>query len=264
MREGRCLMCRHLAYLGPPRSLASLLYEPPQSLERQSWKPSFQREGAMNADGWGVGWWDADVRDAPARYRTKSPMWTDTSFHSVADVVHAGAIMAAVRSATPPSPIVETGNAPFTSGPWLFSLNGFVRGFRGEIGETLRRSVSNKRSIEIEGTTDTEVLFALVLDSLDGGASPAEALAAVTADVLGRTDAKLNLLLADGHGIAASVCGNSLFTLTDVGLAAGGVLIASEPLDDHAEWAEVPDGSIVEAAIGGVRTVPLTMSEGSR
>ena len=36
--EGR-LMCRHLAYLGPPRSLASLLYEPEQSLEKQSWKP---------------------------------------------------------------------------------------------------------------------------------------------------------------------------------------------------------------------------------
>ena len=42
-------MCRHLAYLGPSRSLSSLLYEPPESLERQSWKPRFQREGAMNA-----------------------------------------------------------------------------------------------------------------------------------------------------------------------------------------------------------------------
>ncbi len=39
--------------------------------------------------------------------------------------------LAAVRSATPPSPIVATGNAPFASGPWLFSLNGFVAGFRG-------------------------------------------------------------------------------------------------------------------------------------
>ncbi len=128
-------MCRHLAYLGPPRSLSSLLYEPAESLERQSWKPRFQREGAMNADGWGVGWWDPHVRSDPARYRTASPMWTDRSFRSVAEVVHAGALVAAVRSATPPSPIVATGNAPFTAGPWLFSLNGFVSEYRGPIGE---------------------------------------------------------------------------------------------------------------------------------
>lgn len=256
-------MCRHLAYLGPPRSLASLLYEPPRSLERQSWNPLYQRDGAMNADGWGVGWWDPEVRDAPARYRTKAPMWTDTSFHSVANVVHAGSITAAVRSATPPSPIVDTGNAPFSSGPWLFSLNGFITGFRGEIGEELRRSVSHERAIGIEGTTDTEVLFALVLDALDAGATPADALAAVTTDVLSRAEAKLNLLLADGHGVAASVCGNSLYTLVDHGLAAGGVLIASEPLDDHSGWVEVPDGSIVEAAIGGLRTIPLTSAEGT-
>jgi glutamine amidotransferase len=250
-------MCRHLAYLGPPRSLASLLYEPPKSLEQQSWKPLRQREGAMNADGWGVGWWDVGIRSEPARYRTEAPMWTDRSFRSVAEVVQATAITAAVRSATPPSPIVDTGNAPFTSGPWLFSLNGFVTGFRGEVGETLRRSVSHRRAIEIEGTTDSEVLFALVLDALDAGATPAGAIASVTADVLSRTDGHLNMLLTDGYGIVGSTCGNSLFTLVDEGLAAGGLLVASEPLDDHQDWVEVPDGSIVEAALGGLRIIPL-------
>ncbi len=150
-------MCRHLAYLGPPRSLASLLYEAAHSLEEQSWKPLRQRAGAMNADGWGVGWWDPLVRPEPARYRTAAPMWTDRSFRSVAEVVHAGAFIAAVRSATPPSPIVETGNAPFVAGPWLFSLNGYVRDFRGPVGEALRREVSEERAIAIEGTSDSEV-----------------------------------------------------------------------------------------------------------
>ncbi|MGQ0831547.1 MAG: ergothioneine biosynthesis protein EgtC [Microthrixaceae bacterium] len=256
-------MCRHLAYLGPPRSLASLLYEPSQSLEQQSWRPTHQREGAMNADGWGVGWWDPAVRTEPARYRTAAPMWTDTSFRSVAEVVHATAILAAVRSATPPSPIVDTGNAPFSSGPWLFSLNGFVTGFRGEIGEELRRSVSHRRAIGIEGTSDSEVLFALVLDALDAGATAAEALASVTTAVLATTDGKLNLLICDGHRITATACGNSLFTLLDDGLAAGGVLVASEPLDDHRGWTAVPLGSFVEAAIGAVRVEPLASAEGA-
>lgn len=256
-------MCRHLAYLGPHRSLSSLLYDPPQSLERQSWQPRHQREGAMNVDGWGVGWWAPDVRAEPARYRTAAPMWTDGSFRSVAEVVHAGAITAAVRSATPASPIVPTGNAPFNAGPWLFSLNGFVVGFRGPVGEQLRRAVSEERAAGIEGTTDSEVLFALVLDALDAGAPPAAALAQVTASVLRRTDGKLNLLICDGQRAVATTCGSSLFTLHGEGLAAGGVLVASEPLDDHPGWVRVPDGSVVEATARGVDATPLSAVEGA-
>ncbi|MDP1820167.1 MAG: ergothioneine biosynthesis protein EgtC [Acidimicrobiales bacterium] len=240
-------MCRHLAYLGPPRSLSSLLYEPPHSLERQSWRPQHQREGAMNADGWGVGWWDPARRAEPARYRTAAPMWTDRSFRSVAELVHAGAIVAATRSATPPSPVVSTGNAPFVSGPWLFSLNGFVTGFRGPIGEHLRRAVSEERSVGIEGSADTEVLFALVLDQLDAGVPPPTALTKVTTDVLDATRGRLNFLLCDGHTLTATASGNSLFTLRGAGLADGGVVVASEPLDDHPAWEPVADGSVVVA-----------------
>ncbi len=256
-------MCRHLAYLGAPRALSSLLYEPEHSLEQQSWKPLHQREGALNADGWGVGWWDPSVRDEPARYRSAAPMWTDRSFHSVAEVVHAGAVMAAVRSATPPSPIVDTGNAPFSAGRWLFSLNGFVVGFRGPAGEQLRRQVSDARAAGIEGSTDSEVLFALVLDALDRGAAPADALAAVTALVLDRAEGRLNLLLCDGRRIVATTCGNSLFTLQGDGLAAGGVVVASEPLDGHAGWERVPDGSLVEATLDELEIAPLAGAEGA-
>lgn len=256
-------MCRHLAYLGAPRSLSSLLYDPEHSLEHQSWKPLHQREGALNADGWGVGWWDPSVREEPARYRTAAPMWTDRSFRSVAEVVHAGAILAAVRSATPPSPIVDTGNAPFSAGRWLFSLNGFVVGFRGPAGERLRRQVSEARAAGIEGSSDSEVLFALVLDALDRGAPPADALAEVTALVLDRAEGRLNLLLCDGRRIVATTCGNSLFTLQRDGVAAAGVVVASEPLDGHAGWARVPDGSLVEATLDELEIAPLAGAEGA-
>jgi len=251
-------MCRHLAYLGPPRTLSSLLYEPASSLEQQSWKPKHQREGALNADGWGVGWWDTAHRAEPARYRTAAPMWTDRSFHSVAEVVHSAAIMAAVRSATPPLPTVVTGNAPFTADQWLFSLNGFVTGFRGKVGQELRRAVSEEREIGIEGAADTEVLFALALDRLDAGMEPAEALAQVIAQAFALAEGKLNLLLCDGHSITATACGNSLFILRDDGLARGGVLVASEPLDDHPGWNQVPDGSVVLAGAARLDIVPLT------
>src|SRR4051794_27662016 len=102
-------MCRHLAYLGPPRTLEDLLLTPEHSLLRQSYAPRFQRYGTVNPDGFGVGWWQLDVRDDPARYRSARPIWSDASFASVAGVVRAGAVVAAVRSATPPLPVEETG-----------------------------------------------------------------------------------------------------------------------------------------------------------
>ena len=255
-------MCRHLAYLGPSRSLASLLYECDRSLELQSWKPLHQREGAMNADGWGVGWWDPAVRPEPARYRTAAPMWTDRSFHSVAEVVRSGSILAAVRSATPPLPTVVTGNAPFVAERWLFSLNGFVSGFRDGVGERLRREVTEARAVGIESPVDTEVLFALVLDQLDQGVAPADALDRVTTHVLSLAEGKLNLLLGDGERIVATARGNTLFTLQGEGLAAGGVLVASEPLDDHPGWERVPDEHVVVATTDDLEITPLTIPGG--
>jgi glutamine amidotransferase len=255
-------MCRHLAYLGPPRSLASLLYEADHSLEEQSWKPLRQRAGAMNADGWGVGWWDPLVRSEPARYRTAMPMWTDRSFRSVAEVVHAGAFIAAVRSATPPSPIVATGNAPFAAGTWLFSLNGYVHDFRGPVGEAMRRDVSEQRAIAIEGSSDSEIVFALALDALDQGATPEQALAQAIVKATARSEAALNLLLHDGHTIVATTFGNSLSVLRDTGLAAGGVLVASEPLDDDPGWTDVSDHSVVRATCTELEISPLAAHGG--
>ncbi len=255
-------MCRHLAYLGPPRSLSSLLYEPEHSLEQQSWKPRYQRQGAMNADGWGVGWWDPLARPEPARYRTASPMWTDRSFRSVAEVVSAGAILAAVRSATPPSPIVDTGNAPFTAESWLFSLNGFVRDFRGPVGHGLRGLITERRAVHIDGTSDSEVLFALVLDALDEGAAPEQALARAVGEAVSRSEAVLNLLLCDGHTILGTTFGNSLFALQGTGLATGGVLVASEPLDDRDGWVPVPERSIIRATCTDLEIFPLTAHGG--
>jgi glutamine amidotransferase len=233
-------MCRHLAYLGPPVALASLLFDPPQSLERQSWAPRRQRHGTVNADGYGVGWYDPQVRAEPARFRRAGPMWADRSLASLARVVTSGAIMAAVRSATPPAPIEETGAAPFTDGRWLFSLNGAVL---GDVVR-LRRQVTAEREAQIGGASDAEVLFALLLDHLDAGASAPEAMTTMVTAIPGR----LNLLLTDGASIWATAWGDTLWWRPGAGPA---VIVASEPLDDEAGWMEIPDRSLVVATAEG-------------
>lgn len=256
-------MCRHLAYLGRPRTLASLLYEPSHSLNRQSMKTFEQRWVDMNPDGWGVGWWDQGKRPEPARYRTDKPMWSDRSFDSVATLVEADAILAAVRAATPGTPVVETGSAPFTSGRWLFSLNGFVTDFPGPAADRLRRMLSPERSARLEGTTDSEVLFGLVLDRIEAGERPADAVEAVSDLVLADSVGELNLLLSDGHQIVATTAGNTLYLLEDHGLAEGGVLLASEPLVEDAAWQRVPDRTLVVATRDGHHLRPMAGAEGA-
>jgi len=238
-------MCRHLAFVGPSVTLEKLIIEPKHSLLQQSFAPRYQTHGTINADGFGVGWYDRDKRVQPARYRTTRQIWADLSFASIAGLVSSNAVLAAVRSASPGMPIEETSTPPFTEGPWLFSHNGFVPGFRTGVGRELRRKVSETRALGIAGATDSELLFALVLDRLDAGTPPADALVSVIGLVEELTTARLNLLLTDGERVAATACRNSLFVFDDRQLT-GAVVVASEPYDDDAGWEAVKDGSVVE------------------
>src|SRR5689334_9840663 len=105
-------MCRHVGYLGEERTLASIVTDGPASLYRQSYEPRHQRHGTVNADGWGVGWFTGVGGEGPARHRSARPIWADPFVADVAPHVRSGVVVAAVRSATPPAPVEETGAAP--------------------------------------------------------------------------------------------------------------------------------------------------------
>jgi gamma-glutamyl hercynylcysteine S-oxide hydrolase len=251
-------MCRYLAYLGPDISLESLLLAPPWSLLRQTYEPRFMKRGRVNADGFGAGWYDFGVRAEPALYRRATPMWSDRTFASMAGLVHSGAIVAAVRNATAPSPSEESNTPPFTSGPWLFAHNGEVTGFASGGRKTLLAGVSDRRGGEIAGTADSEVLFAMVLDRIDAGSAPAGALSGVVSAVMETTGGRLNMVLTDGHTIAATACGDSLYVLED----APGFVVASEPYDDRSGWREISDGTVIEGSGSGseLRLAPRAIS----
>ena len=87
-------MCRLFAYLGPPRDASSRCCStPPHAFVTQAYSPRHQRHGRINADGFGAGWYEPELRVEPARYRTTTPMWADNSFASLAGVVSSGAIV---------------------------------------------------------------------------------------------------------------------------------------------------------------------------
>lgn len=241
-------MCRHLAYLGPPVALDDLLFTAPHSLAHQARHPSHQISGDTNPDGWGVAWYDAP-RTPPGRYRTVTPVWDDDEFARRAPSIRSGAFLAAARLASPGATLVDTGNAPFVEGAWSFSLNGIVHGFPGAVGDDLRARVVPERRARIVGDADTEVLFALVLQHLDAGMSPGDALAAVVHDVLAITTGRLNLLLSDGASVHGTRVGNSLFRR--------GPVLASEPTDDAAGWVEIPDHTLTVLTADGATDAAL-------
>jgi gamma-glutamyl hercynylcysteine S-oxide hydrolase len=241
-------VCRHLAYLGPPVALHDPLFDAPHALVHQSRCPRHQTSGTTNPDGWGVGWY-GDGGGAPERHRTVTPIWDDHAFAASAREVRSGAFLAAARLASPGATVDVAGNAPFLGDGWLFSLNGIVYGFADGVGERLRSAASARRRAAIVSDADTEVLFALVLDRLDAGEPADDALAHVVREVLALTTGRLNLLLTDGHQLAGTRVGNSLF-------ARDGVVV-SEPLDDAPGWTEVPDESVLRLTPAGLEVQAL-------
>jgi glutamine amidotransferase len=269
-------MCRHLAYLGPPASLRSLLIDPPHSLYRQAWAPRRQRHGTVNADGFGVGWY-ADGDPVPARYRQAVPIWGDQSLPDITRVTRSGAVLAAVRSATEGTALGAAAAAPFGAGTWLFSHNGRLDGWPGSAvviadaeaqgdgcgGEppmtgSLSQPSGAAALLSLEAMVDSAFLWALVLERLRAGSAMGAALAqAVEAVEAAGGTGRFNFLLTDGHSIAATACGDTLWYRPSGEGASASATVASEPSDDEPGWTEVPDRHLLTATARGVRVRPL-------
>lgn len=258
-------MCRHLAYVGPPIRMGELLTDPPFSLVRQSWAPRRQQHGVVNADGFGVGWYPErpfvdpsgpgrapdtgpDPRlgpapdTGPARHRGAGPVWADETFTELSRVIHTRALLAAVRSAT----VGMVGGqsvaaaAPFRRGPWLFSHNGAVGGWPATASR-LAWGLDPGVLATLEAPTDSALLWALTLDLLARGKAPGAALTEVIARIQDAGGGRATMLLTDGRSITATAWGTSLCWRR----LPGGVVVASEPYDDHPDWVEVADGSLL-------------------
>jgi glutamine amidotransferase len=161
--------------------------------------------------------------------------------------------VAAVRNATPGLPVEDSGAAPFTVERYLFSHNGSVDAWHEGVGLKLRRGLSERREAVVGGRSDSEVLFAMVLDHLDNGAPAAEAVARVIDEVCGLAGGRLNLLLSDGETVTATRHGCSLF----VREATDTALVASEPLDDEPGWYPVPERAVVSLTADELTITPL-------
>ena len=231
-------MCRHLGWFGREISVSSLVLDPPHGLRVQSYAPRRQKYCLLNADGWGVGFFDGAT---PRRWRSVAPLWGDVSLDSVAPALRSHCVVAAVRSASVGMPIEASATAPFTDGQWLLSHNGIVD-----------RSVLPSGP-PAESVCDSAILAALIfgrgLDSLG------ETIVEIGGD---DPNARLNILAANGSRLLATTWGDTLSILH----RDDGVVLASEPYDDQPGWEDVPDRHLVEVTAEGVTLTALQHTKG--
>jgi glutamine amidotransferase len=259
-------MCRWLAYSGSPVNLEDLLITPKNSLVIQS---QHSRLGATttNGDGFGVGWYGDSER--PGVFRSVEPAWNDRNLRELSALAHSKRVFAHIRASTG-SPVQQTNCHPFRHGTWLWMHNGVLGGFR-TMKRDLAFAVDPALFPEIEGSTDSEMLFFLALtfgleDDPPGAVARAVGLVEQTAARHGIPDpVQMTVATTDGETTWAfrysSAHGSrSLFHSADIStlrhqypdnpvlqeLSEDARLVVSEPLGDlQGAWREVPESSCV-------------------
>lgn len=234
--------------------LSALLYDAPHSLQEAAHSPRELVNGHVNVDGTGVAWW-MEGRPEPLRYVTSRPPWSDPNLPSLSRALGSRTILAAVRSATPGMPFGADNVAPFTAEGLAMAHNGWIGGFRGEVGRSLLSRLGDDNFARLVTMSDSLMVFLLLLQHLDEhpGAEVEDAVRAVVdlvAKIVMAHDqpATLNLVVAaPGRLVAArtsvSYRVNSLYWRS----TEQGTWLASEAMDDDLAWQEVPESSLLSS-----------------
>lgn len=245
-------MCRLAAYIGEPMRLDRFVLEPPHGLVQQAHAPRETLSASVNADGFGVGWYGDDGR--PAVYRTLLPAWADPNLAPLGRSLTRPLWLANVRSATDPQSSGYANTQPFHDERLMFLHNGFVAGFGEGLRPRLRAWFRPGVEAGIQGTTDSEYLFAALRQAVAD--APRQALAdrlRLLVDTVGDNgggEVLLNLILTDGRRLVAlrHALGADCPTLYVRARGAGwpGHAVVSEPLTDDPAWEAVPPHHVVE------------------
>lgn len=240
-------MCRLAAYIGPSITLGQFLLAPRQGLVLQSYAPREMHEGHVNADGYGVGW--LTDSDELVRLTHSIPIWADHNLNTLSRLLHASLWLGSVRNATTGTANHPANNQPFLADGLLFLHNGYIENF-AEIRGHIRRHLSAVIEASIEGTTDSEYLFALLrqirLEKSIDIPTALTYLMRYLAELMHDKRALLNIILTDGKRLYAvrhahAARPPSLHFTTDEAHYPGGRFIASEPLTDDTHWQVVPE-----------------------
>lgn len=198
-------VCRVLAYLGEPLPVRSLLFDPDQGLVAQSYSPKMMNT-FLNLGGFGMQAWDpGSLRpEEPFTYRVTTLPSYDRNLRSLSGKLAPTCLVAHVRGVTygEEAIVADTNLHPFRfpGARVVLAHNGHLRQF-ARMRYALVEHVRPELAQYIEGTTDSEWIYALVLSQLDDPWQTPE-----TRELAEATAAALRILrtVRDAHGIDTS------------------------------------------------------------
>ena len=164
-------MCRVVGYLGKPLLLDSVLFATDSSLARQTYSPRMMAT-FLNLAGFGMAAWDdrSERPEEPFLYKVTSLPVFDRNLKCLAEKVTARCVIAHVRGVTysEHEVLTQTNLHPFRFPGVKVTMahNGHLREF-ARMRYDLVGHVHPTFVKHIEGTTDSEWIYALLLSQLD-------------------------------------------------------------------------------------------------
>jgi glutamine amidotransferase len=253
-------MCRWAAYIGDPVFLEDIVSAPCHSLIAQS-HCAYEAKTATNADGFGLAWYGERLE--PGFFRDILPAWSDPNLKSLCRQIRSSLFLAHVRASTGGA-TSRVNCHPFINGRWSFMHNGQIGNF-DKIRRKLEGRLGDHLYDQIEGTTDSELFFLLMVENglardPFGAATRAAACVISTQHACGvEANLKLTAAFADGealHAVRYTTHGNAptLYTRT----LGSGRCVVSEPFDrDGSGWQSVPPSSYVAVSREGIAICPF-------
>ena len=252
-------MCRFITYLGPPARLERIVSEPEHSLVVQSYQPQEMTSGVVNVDGFGLGWYNLALESTPCVYTNTCPIWSDRNLPGLGHHIASSCIFANVRSATPGQAVDQSNCQPFVHRELLFMHNGFIENFRHTLMRPIRDALQDEYYTAIEGSTDSEHVFALLLQFLHGETYTRKNVQAAVQATLTQlmrwaepkqTQLVLNLAVTNGEFVvaarfASSAPAPSLYYAVDTAEFPRATLIASERPFASDAWQTVAEDEIL-------------------
>jgi len=112
-------------------------------------------------DGWGVAYY---LDEVPHLIKSVNCAFDDHIFHKVSGVVSSQNVVAHIRYATNGSSTILNSH-PFQFGKWIFAHNGNIKNF-DKHKEKLLKLVDKDHCAHILGSTDSEIIFHIILSEL--------------------------------------------------------------------------------------------------
>ena len=249
-------MCRLLGYLGSSIQLDRILIKPEHSLIAQSYQPREMTSGLLNADGFGIGWYHPERQNPPYTYKNVLPIWNDANLPQLGRYVESKCLLGYVRSATSNLSVDIINCQPFAHQNLLFIHNGYIDNFRQTLYRPIRNSLNDFAYRSIEGTTDSEHIFALIVNELQTREhiSLQQALSNTIIHLVNlaqpeKINFSANIVLSNGKELAACRYSNrqaspTLYYIKNNSLYSNAVVLASEPMFEG-NWLSCPEKSVI-------------------